>query len=417
MKPIQIGPLTIKAKVNRGLPRMHVEGVLGTTRVQRYFPNINTAQDYAEREVRAFDTLGDQFLTLDHHERVKLMMARIRAAEKSYSICDALNLYEASLAGNELPAAVRPAKAKAKAKGKTPSVKEARKQFLADRMRIGVRKNTLTGYEHLTKKLLTPETKPVDSFTVGDIKAFLEQWENPTTYNGKLVMLRTFFGFCAKQDWIDSNPADRLDKMKVDKQRPFVLSSKSIEKLLASILEIRPEAVAYYALAIFAGIRDGEISRMTWDNVNLDEGWITVDKAKTTSPRVIMLDDCGPLSEWLTYAKEIGACLPDPELKWLTKQLLSKGARSTFQLIYKEAGVDWKTDCLRHTFCSYHAEAFSDRALTSKIAGHAEKVGARFYDSTITEDGTLVNRTEALRLWELTPDKLQPTTTTTKGTK
>jgi integrase len=401
MKPIQIGPLYIRPENLNGNPRFYVGGLLGSTRVQKIFKTATTAQDYCEREVRAFDTLGDQFLTLDHNERVKLMMARIRAEEKSYSICDALNFYEASLAGQELPAAIRPAKAKAKG----PTVKEARKQFLADRVRIGVRKNTLTGYEQFTKKLLAPETKPVGSFTVGDIKTFLEQWANPTSYNGKLVMLRTFFGFCAKQDWIDSNPADRLDKKKVDKKRPFVLSSKSIEKLLASILEIRPEAIAYYALAIFAGIRDGEISRMTWDNINLAEGWITVDKAKTTSPRVIMLDDCGPLAEWLTYAKEIGASIPDPELKWPTRQLAKQGARSTFQLIYKDAGVEWKTDCLRHTFCSYHAEAFSDRALTSKIAGHSEKVGARFYDSTITEDGVLVNRTEALRLWELTPDK------------
>ena len=351
--------------------------------------------------MRAFDTLGDQFLTLDHNERVKLMMARIRAEEKSYSICDALNFYEASLAGDELPTAVRPAKAKAKG----PTVKEARRQFLADRVRIGVRQNTLTGYEQFTKKLLTPETKPVGSFTIADLKTFLAQWENPTSYNGKLVMLRTFFSFCVKQDWLESNPAAKIDKKKVDGQRPLVLSSATIQKLLASVLEIRPEAIAYYSLAIFAGIRDGEIGRMTWDNINLDEGWITVDKAKTTSPRVIMIADCGPLAEWLAYAKEIGASLPDTELKWNTRQLAKQGARSTFQLIYKEAGVEWKTDCLRNTFCSYHAEAFSDRALTSKIAGHSEKVGARFYDSTITGDGVLVTRAEALRLWELTPDK------------
>ena len=282
--------------------------------------------------------------------------------------------------------------------------------FIKDRKRIEVAPNTLKGYEQFTNlvlRYLEPREKPrVNEFTIKDAKDFLSRWENPTSYNGKLVMLRTFLGFCKKQDWVASNVAEKIDKKKVAGKRPFIFGIKSTSKLIAAVLEMRPEAIAYYSLAIFAGIRDGEIKRMTWANINLAEGYITVDKAKTKNPRVIMLADCGPLAEWLKYAEGIGAPLPDLELTCPNRERILGGTRSTFQAIYKTAGFKkWNNDAMRHTFCSFHAAAFDNKPLTNKIAGHSAAVGEKFYESSIDDLGAIVTRKEAKKFWELTPEK------------
>ena len=113
----------------------------------------------------------------------------------------------------------------------------------------------------------------------------------------------------------------------------------------------RTELVPYLVISAFAGLRSAELQRLDWADIALEDGHITVAAsiAKTVSRRVVPISE--NLKAWLTpYFKKFGEVVP---FKNLPKQLgwLAKGA-----------GVKWKKNALRHSFCSYRLAIVQDSA-------------------------------------------------------
>jgi integrase len=433
-KPMKIKTLRCRKRINRlGDARYFVDGVLGKTRVQKYFETYDDATDYMNREAKAYDQLGDAFISLGDNERVTLYGHHLRAQEVGYTLFDAISFYERHRHREGLPAAPAETRATEPTLAELPApdailISEAGELMVADCEARLIQKKTYDGYL-MAVRGITREAGdcPVNQITEAHVKGYVNQYSNPNTSNTYLTAANAFLSWCVKNKHLATSPSEAIDKKKVGSKSQTIFSIATIKRLLRKVMEVRPEAINYYALCIFAGVRPEEVDRMTEEDVSLKEGYVEITVPKTGGyPRMINIDDCGPLRAWL---ESTGGFFPDDgkgNLKRRNWDAAKEGKfRNKFQQIYRECGwQDWPTDAMRKTFCSYHKEAFQSPDLTNKIAGHGADVAKSNYDNVVTSLGkpkdkcspeelaegdrgrAKLTRAYAKKLWQLTPDKL-----------
>ncbi len=141
------------------------------------------------------------------------------------------------------------------------------------------------------------------------------------------------------------------------------------------------------AIGAFAGVREAEIKRLNWSEVNQRRGHIEVKSSKAKSARRRIVEMQPNLCDWLRpYAGMIGAVVP-------------VNARKKLDAIRKDAGLmRWPKNGLRHSFASYRLAATHDAPRVAAELGHT---GPQMLYSTYRE---LVLPEEAQRYWKLVPD-------------
>jgi integrase len=136
------------------------------------------------------------------------------------------------------------------------------------------------------------------------------------------------------------------------------------------------------AIGAFAGVRTAEIMRLEWRDVDLPGGYIHIaaGQAKTRSRRLVPI--LPNLAQWLApYAK--------------TRGLIWKGDRHEMEFAraatVKGAGVPWKPNALRHSFCSYRLAAIQNAAQVALEAGNSPAMVFKHYRELV--------KPEAAKTW------------------
>jgi integrase len=111
------------------------------------------------------------------------------------------------------------------------------------------------------------------------------------TINKSLTRLGQILGKAKKYGLIANNPArEEGTKLKVSRPgRSYLDSAAQIEALLEAARTLDAEATRYphlnrhgvVATLVFAGLRISELLALTWGDVDLANGWLTVRQAKT----------------------------------------------------------------------------------------------------------------------------------------
>jgi integrase len=167
-------------------------------------------------------------------------------------------------------------------------------------------------------------------------------------------VLRTAFEFAVLSGYATTNPVLKTAKIKVTHGEPGILTPQEMSALLNGA---DPKIVPALAISAFAGLRDAEVGRLTWDRVDLVGGHIKIDAgiAKTATRRLIPISR--NLRAWLTpYATTAGPVRP----AWRVSYLLYRSARKAASVavtdgISPQSDLDekWPSNALRHSFVSY----------------------------------------------------------------
>lgn len=231
--------------------------------------------------------------------------------------------------------------------------------------------------------------RPIASITTEELDDWLSTLPaNRASYRRHISVL---FGVAVRRRIIKTNPVSHTEAPSKNDEPPEIFSVDDLRALLETAQREQPDILPLIAIGAFAGLRadvkDSEIARLDWSEVNQQRGFIEVKarKAKTAKRRIVLIQP--NLTEWLLpYASTTGPVLP-------------KGARRKLESVRKASGVMWRRNGLRHSFASYRLADTSDAPRVAAELGHPNPT---LLYNTYRE---LVLPEEAKRYWQITPEK------------
>jgi integrase len=227
------------------------------------------------------------------------------------------------------------------------------------------------------------ESSPVASVDVFTIESwFSSRSEALATMASNIGRLSALFAFCERRGWISRNPCRLLERPRVDRPPPKILTPDQVAKLMNAVATRRPHMVPFFALATYAGIRPDELARIGWQAVDLDRAIVTVDAAasKVRRRRLVPLE---PIAVQLL--REHRGRLP-----------VSRATRRRYQsFACAVLGLDeWPQDILRHTAASYLLALHQDAGKVALRLGNSPGILLRHYQE-------LVPANDSRRFWGL----------------
>jgi integrase len=236
--------------------------------------------------------------------------------------------------------------------------------------------------------------------------------------------LSSFFTWAAEHKYCDGNPMLAIKPVKTERDEPETLTIAQARNLIAQAAAYKAGVILpYIALGLFAGIRPTEMARITWDNIDLTAGTITIG-AKIAKMRQRRIVDMACVTQKDDAGKE--TVLPANLLAWLMPFALKKPPmrgknwRRDFDAVKLAAGfgnkddkpkgeetedarkkreklIPWTQDIMRHTAISNHLAYFQHEGKTAAWAGNSPDIIQRHYKG-------LVKQAEAVEFWGIVPD-------------
>jgi integrase len=216
-----------------------------------------------------------------------------------------------------------------------------------------------------------------------------------STYNDRTNLFDRFFKWCTapRQGFIDSSPAAGLQKLNDEWTEPEILTVDEITRVFYAAEEIDPGIIPLLTLRAHAGLRTSESERIREDDLNWKYRFIDIrgDVAKRKSPDKPMPRKIEGLMEtFWDWMKSVGG--PDAKIDKVNRY-------KRLRAVFAEAGVFYKRNCLRHSFCSYAFALVGDDGRVRKWSGHRSPTA--FYQNYVNV--TLCTKKEAEDYFALTP--------------
>jgi integrase len=229
--------------------------------------------------------------------------------------------------------------------------------------------------------------KPIAGITVEEIDDWLRDLEgSPKSRANYRANVAVMFSYATKRRMLDFNPVLHTAKPKLIDKPPDIFTVDELRSLLETATRTAHDVVPMLAIAAFAGLREAEIQRLDWSEVDLARGHIEVKAAKAKSARRRIIPIQPNLAAWLRPSSE------------LTGRVVPAGARAKIERARTAAGLKrWPNNGLRHSFASYRLAAIGDAPRVAHELGHASP---QMLYSTYRE---VVRPEEADRYWQLEP--------------
>jgi len=230
-----------------------------------------------------------------------------------------------------------------------------------------------------------------------------------TAFNGRLRVLVTLWRWAAHPDrgWCKGDALQHVERAEVTSSEIGVLTAQEVAHLLATAEHHYPETVPAFAIALFTGMRQQEIERLSPEDITEDGISIAAAKSKSKRRRFVQMPE--PLKEWIA-AYPIGETIVPTN--WPRKEKAVRrlaGWRVWTDMVEPaEAPVnlpDWPQNALRHTAASIVLAMGKD--LDTLIFEHGHAGGTTLLKSHYI--GRMPKK-EALKIWSTGPHGLALTT-------
>ena len=190
-----------------------------------------------------------------------------------------------------------------------------------------------------------------------------------------LAVIRQVFNYAFRNDLFSGdNPVKKVKIPKSDNKRLKFLTRDEAEKLL-NALKAKSQTVWEQALiSLHTGLRAGEIFRLTWADVNIDRGTLTVDGKNKKTRHAYMTSDI----KTMLLNKKSGkpSARLYPAINEDTRQEISKTFKRVVQELKLNDGIEDRRDkvvfhTLRHTYASWLVQNGTDLYVVKDRLGHS----------------------------------------------
>jgi len=250
-------------------------------------------------------------------------------------------------------------------------------EFLLNKSKAGLRPTYEAEIQRTLKRFSQDiGNKPICSISHSEICCWLEGFDSPSTCKTMQGRVSVLFSWAKRQGFINQNPLDRLEVVKLDEAEPEILNVSQCKRLIQASVEHDPMFLPYFALALFQGIRPEECARLTAKDIDLEREQITVSgvAAKTRNRRIVPL-----LPPALSILNQC------PKTRWFNWKTNFRRRRDA---IRKAAKLKkWPKDVLRHTAASHFYNIYGMDEAT-KALGHSAAIMLRHYRQIQTKEET-----------------------------
>jgi integrase len=229
--------------------------------------------------------------------------------------------------------------------------------------------------------------RPIAAITIEELDNWLRDLPlSPKSRSNFRANIGVLFSYASNRRIIDLNPIVHTAKPRLADLPPEIFTVDELRALLEAANRVAPDVLPMIAIGAFAGLREAEIQRLDWSEVDLARGHIEVKAAKAKSARRRIVQMQPNLAAWLQpYSGMTGRVVP-------------AGARRKLARVREAAKLArWPNNGLRHSFASYRLAASHDAPRVAHELGHTSP---QMLYSTYRE---LVLPTEAERYWKIEP--------------
>ena len=155
-------------------------------------------------------------------------------------------------------------------------------------------------------------SRPIAAITVEELDDWLRNLDcAPKTRANFRANIGVLFSYAERRRMIDTNPILRTSRPKLVDKAPEIFSVDELTALLNAAYAVGPEVVPMLSIAAFAGLRDAEINRLDWSEIDLQRGFIEVKASKAKSARRRLVRIQPNLAQWLApYSAMSGKVVP-----------------------------------------------------------------------------------------------------------
>src|SRR4029077_12518490 len=119
------------------------------------------------------------------------------------------------------------------------------------------------------------------------------------------------YSYATRRRMIDSNPILHTARPKLPDNPPEIFSLGELAALLNAAAKRAPDVVPMLVIGAFAGVREAEIKRLDWSEIDQRRGHIEIKSSKAKSARRRIVEMQPNLREWLRpYAEMSGHVVP-----------------------------------------------------------------------------------------------------------
>lgn len=227
--------------------------------------------------------------------------------------------------------------------------------------------------------------KEIAPFHLEKVKSVMgKAGQAPRSIHYALAVIRQVFNYARTNGlFAGENPVSMVKKPTVDNRRFRFLTRNEADDLLKAIHKISPNIYNIVLLALDTGMRAGEIFSLTWAEINLDKGMLTLRNTKSGKTRPAFLTD---------RAKDMLESIPKGNPSELVFPARGGGKiqqiSETFNRCVDKIGLNEDIEdrrfrvtfhSLRHTYASWLVEAGVDLYTVKELLGHSDfKMTSRY---------------------------------------
>jgi site-specific recombinase XerD len=250
----------------------------------------------------------------------------------------------------------------------TKDISEAETEYISEKINSGFDDDYIRQIKHIIPLF----TKDYPGLCCAATTADAIAWTNalplaPGTVASHIKRMRAFFNWMIKHGYTKENIFNLVQIPKIRDKEPGFLTIEQTQSLMSTAQHDYPDAVAYFALGAFAGLRSSAtVGLDPASHIRFDQKGILITAANAKNARRQFIDGHEPnLWDWLNWSKKHA-----PEGFALSKRLWEHRREQ----VSKKAGVKMPHNALRHSFCTYHCALHGDAGKTATLLTHRGNV-------------------------------------------